>query len=185
MKLIQPGNAKLVNIPLFNLPASTSVCGRLCPGCYAHREQIRFPAVLTARQARLTASQQPDFAQRIITELKSRRTLPTYFRVHASGDFYSQAYIDAWHTIATQFPTIGFYAYTKRLADFDFTQLRALPNFVLIDSLHYGGLNYGTIQQAPKNAVICPSHTGAICGQSCTICMDKTVETTGIWFLKH
>lgn len=185
MKLIQKGNSKLHNMYMFNLPATHAICNRICPGCYAAREQTRFPAILTARESRYTASIAPTFASTIISEINSLRTKPPYFRIHASGEFYSQAYIDSWHTIASAFPSITFYAYTKRLAHFDFSSLSSLPNFVLINSLHFRGLNYGPISSAPTDAFICPSHSGATCGDSCTYCMTKTAQANSVWFIKH
>lgn len=185
MKLIQKGNSKLHNMYMFNLPATHAVCNRICPGCYAAREQTRFPAILTARESRYTASIAPTFASTIISEINSLRTKPLYFRIHASGEFYSQAYIDSWYTIASSFPSITFYAYTKRLAHFDFSSLNSLPNFVLINSLHFRGLNYGPLSSAPADAFICPSHSGATCGQSCVYCMTKTAQANSVWFIKH
>lgn len=185
MKLIQKGNSKLHNMYMFNLPATHAICNRICPGCYAAREQTRFPAILTARESRYTASTLPTFASTIISEITSLRTKPLYFRIHASGEFYSQAYIDSWYTIASSFPSITFYAYTKRLAHFDFSSLSSLPNFVLINSLHFRGLNYGPASSAPADAFICPSHSGATCGDSCTYCMTKTAQTNSVWFIKH
>lgn len=170
---------------MWNMPATTLQCGRICPNCYARREEARWPAVRKAREARYQASLQPDFSSRIIAELKALRKPPKYFRVHASSEFYSQAYIDSWYTIASSFPSITFYAYTKRLAHFDFSSLSSLPNFVLINSLHFRGLNYGPISSAPTDAFICPSHSGATCGDSCTYCMTKTAQTNSVWFIKH
>ena len=185
MKLIQSGNSKLHNMYMWNMPATTLQCGRICPNCYARREEARWPAVRKAREARYQASLQPDFSSRIIAELGALRKLPKYFRVHASSEFYSQSYIDSWYTIASAFPSITFYAYTKRLAHFDFSSLSSLPNFVLINSLHFRGLNYGPISSAPDNAFICPSHSGATCGDSCTYCMTKTAQANSVWFIKH
>lgn len=185
MKLIQKGNSKLHNMYMFNLPATHAICNRICPGCYAAREQTRFPAILTARESRYTASISTTFASTIISEITSLRTKPKFFRVHASGEFYSQSYIDSWHTIASLFPSITFYAYTKRLAHFDFSSLSSLPNFILINSLHFRGLNYGPISSAPTDAFICPSHSGATCGDSCTYCMTKTAQANSVWFIKH
>ena len=185
MKLIQKGNSKLHNMYMFNLPATHAICNRICPGCYAAREQTRFPAILTARESRYAASTLPTFASTVISEINSLRTKPLYFRIHASGEFYSQSYIDSWHTIASAFPSITFYAYTKRLAHFDFSSLNSLPNFVLINSLHFRGLNYGPASSAPADAFICPSHSGATCGDSCSYCMTKTAQTNSVWFIKH
>lgn len=185
MKLIQKGNSKLHNMYMFNLPAAQEICGRKCPGCYAIKEQVRFPAILTARESRYTASTLPTFASTIIAELNSLRTKPKWFRIHASGEFYSQAYVDSWHTIASSFPSITFYAYTKRLAHFDFSRLASLPNFVLINSLQFHRLNYSKLEDAPKDVFICPSYKGATCGESCTYCQTKTAQANGVWFVKH
>lgn len=183
MKLIQPGNSKLKSMLMFNLPATKQVCNRICAGCYAAREQVRFPSTLAVRNSRYQAAQSPDFASRMISELSSKRKLPTHFRIHASGEFFSQAYVDSWVLITQAFPTITFYAYTKRLRDFNFSNLQSLPNFVLINSLHFGTLNYGTTP--PPSAFVCPSAT-ATCGQSCIFCMTKgQADTHGVYFLKH
>lgn len=185
MKLIQPGNSKLNNTHMFNLPATKSVCNRICKGCYAAREQARFPSVLNARENRLTASKSPDFSDNIISELSRLRNKPKYFRVHASGEFYSQSYISSWTKIAKANPSITFYAYTKRLNDFDFSDLSSLDNFVLINSLHFNKLNYGPVEQAPANAFICPSSKDIRCGIECTWCMTKEAQSNGVFFKQH
>jgi sulfatase maturation enzyme AslB (radical SAM superfamily) len=185
-KLTQPGNTKLgSHTHMFNLPATHEVCNRLCAGCYAAREQVRFPSVLKARQSRLEAALKPDFASRIKSELSKLRKPPKFFRLHASGEFISQSYIDAWLDIASSFPSITFYAYTKRLADFDFTALSNLPNFVLINSLHFGKLNYGSLDQAPADAFICPSSDTIKCGLQCQYCMTKQAQHESVYFIKH
>lgn len=184
-KLIQPGNSKLHNMYMFNIPATKDICGRICPGCFAIREQKRFPTVIEARNKRLEASKQEDFITTIISEINSLRTKPKWFRLHASGEFYSQPYIDSWQVIVESFPSIVFYAYTKRLREFDFSKLASLPNFILINSLHFGKLNYGPLSEAPSNAFICPSYTGATCGDSCTYCLSKQAQTHSVWFKQH
>ena len=58
-------------------------------------------------------------------------------RIHASGDFYSQDYFDAWVEVAKRNPHILFYGYTKALP-FWIARLGHLPdNFKLVAS--YGG----------------------------------------------
>lgn len=185
MKLIQPPNSKLNNTYMFNLVASKEICNRICDGCYAIKEQVRWPNVQVARESRYAASKQSDFAQRIISELNNLRKKPAYFRVHSSGEFYSQQYINDWVTISSAFPTIIFYTYTKRLKDFDFSVLSSLPNFVLIDSLHFNKLNYGKPGTEPQNAFICPHSETVRCGIECTYCMSKTAQTSGVYFHQH
>lgn len=175
------------NIYMFNLPATREICGMECRGCYAIGEQVRYPNVLPVRQARYEATLQPDFHRKIISEIKALRKRPNKFRVHSSGEFYSQPYVNAWETIAKNFPDITFYAYTKRTKDFDFSKLKALPNFVVINSFHYGGLNYGPLDKAPQNSFICPEQKGAniTCGIDCSYCMDKQAEHKAPYFKQH
>ena len=186
-KLIQKGNAKLHNCYMFNLPATKAVCGRICKGCYAVGEQKRYPTVLPARESRYTESLKDDFVSKLHSELKALRLRPKYFRIHASGEFYSQSYVDRWIAIVKTNPDIIFYAYTKRMTHFDFAELQKQPNMVLIDSFHYGRLNYGAISEAPTGAFICPSHDKTVkCGETCTYCMTKgSADVTGVFFRKH
>jgi hypothetical protein len=54
-------------------------------------------------------------------------------RIHDSGDFHSQAYLDAWKDAARFFPNVTFYAYTKSL---HLDLHNNLPyNFKLVQSL--------------------------------------------------
>lgn len=189
MRLIQRGNRKLseAGMYMFNLPAIREVCSMECAGCYAIREQKVYKQVLQSRMYRYEASKKEDFAVTIISELAKLRKKPKYFRVHASGEFYSQKYINDWIQIAAAFPEIIFYSYTKRLLHFDFTKLQSLSNFILINSMQYKRLNYGREDKAPKGAFICPAvkATTVVCGVTCTYCMDKKAEVSAPYFIKH
>lgn len=186
-KLIQKGNSKLkqAKMLMFNLPAGKVSCNMECAGCYAMREQTRFPSSMISRMYRYEQAQKPDFASKLHEELNSRRSRPKFFRVHASGEFFSQKYVNDWVDIARKNPDITFYAYTKRMKHFDFKELSSLDNFVLINSLQYKRLNYGSLEEAPKGAFICPSYKGAVCGVSCTYCMDKAAQVSAPYFKKH
>jgi len=188
-KLIQSANLKLgPNTMMFNIPACPAVCGRICAGCYSYKAYRMYPKVLIAQERRLEASKRPDFAMIIQQELASLRKKPTYFRIHGSaGEFYNQTYINAWAEIAKTTPNVIFYAYTKRLQDFDFTTLQKLSNMVLIDSLHFGKVNFGKAEEVPSGAYICPAQKDVvICGIDCTWCMQKGyADTHGVFFIKH
>ena len=187
MKLLTRNNDKLKDQFIFDLPVSHAVCGRQCPGCYALKAQKRFPVVLEKRNRMLLASRDSDFASVIISELVSTRSTTRTVRVHSSGEFYSQKYISSWLTIATALPQFTFYAFTKRLADFDFSKLAALPNFVLINSLQHGGLNYAPLANLRSNVFTCPATTGhtVTCGITCKYCQTKKAQQNGIQFVKH
>lgn len=188
MKLLKYENAKLKQQHIFTLPASQEVCGRVCPGCYAIKPQIRFPkTVLPYRERMLESSKTDSFVSLVVQELSSSKRPSKTVRVHESGEFYSQEYVDKWKSIASQLPDFIFYAFTKRLKHFDFSGLKSLPNFVVIDSLHGGKLNYNTLEKLDPSRPICPVTLGQdlLCGITCRICMDKSTETTSIQFVKH
>ena len=187
MKLLTRNNDKLKNQFIFDLPVSHAICGRQCPGCYALKAQKRFPAVLEKRNRMLLASRATDFASTIIAQLSATKSTTRTVRIHSSGEFYSQPYIDSWHTIATALPNFTFYAFTKRLADFDFSALSALPNFILINSLQYGGLNYAPLANLRRDIFICPATAGhaVTCGVTCKYCQTKTAQYNGVQFVKH
>ena len=75
------------------------------------------------------------------------------FRIHTSGDFFSQKYFDAWVKVAQSMPEKIFYAYTKSLK-FWVNRLGDLPeNFHLTAS--YGGKTDILIEKHNlKNTVI-------------------------------
>lgn len=186
-KLLKWQNSKLKQQFIFTLPAGMPSCNRICPSCYALKAEVRFHAARAYRLRMLDASRQPDFAQRIIAELSATRRSARIVRVHESGDFYSQQYISAWHTITTALPHFTFYAFTKRLHDFDFSALSALPNFILINSLQHGGLNYAPRAQLRNDIFICPATTGhtTICGVTCKYCQTKQAQHHAPQFVKH
>lgn len=187
-KLVQKGNTKLINMYMFNLPATFDVCGITCKGCYAIKEQKRFPNILKSRQLRYEASLQLDFVSKVKQEITNIRNKPKHFRIHASGEFYNQQYLNNWVRIIQSFPDIIFYAYTKKMKQLDFSLAKKLPNLIIIDSFHYKKLNYGKLNEAPLNAFICPHQKGstAVCGQTCDWCMKKEgAEQNGVYFVKH
>ena len=193
-KYLTIGNHKLgKTIGSWSLPASKEVCNRICDGCYAIKAQRIYPAVLPSRERKLKVSKSAQFPTRMISSIKALN--PEYVRVHDSGEFYSQEYVAKWVTIAKALPHVKMYTYTKRLKDFDFTELKALDNFVLVDSLHSGKLNYGAVDKKPEDMFLCPDYKGSkerlanpkgqICGVTCNYCMTKAAEKTGVYFVKH
>ena len=184
--LLTRGNHKLSsNTLIFNLPAIPEVCGRICPGCYAIKAQRVYPAVLPSRMQKLAASRLDTFSTAILKELANAKKPFKYVRIHESGEFTTQSYLDAWHKIATKWPSATFYAYTKKLKILDFSEIRKLPNVVVIDSLQSGGLNYGSLEHCPPGMPICEYGAAVQCGEDCTYCMTKEAQERGIWFIKH
>lgn len=192
-KLLKYENMKLKNQLIFTLPATKEVCNRVCPGCYAAKAQVRFPKALAYRERMLERSKDSGFIEEIINEIKAHKKEVKAVRIHESGEWYSQGYIDKWYTIAKYLPNQKFYAFTKRMKDFDFSGLMGLPNFVVIDSMKFKGLNYGPKEDMVKlsvehGAMICPatlSNTKETCGVTCDWCWTKKAQKFGTVFVKH
>lgn len=189
-KCLTDGNNKLAkHIMIFNLPATQQVCGRICKGCYAIKAQKMYPNVMPSRQAKLDLSMDAMFEPTVLGSID--KLGHKHVRIHESGDFYSQSYVRSWESIATKRPDVMFLAYTKRMNDFDFSGLRALPNVIVINSLFGKSLNYGPLTKAPANATICPAYQKDVkgCGHDCNICYDlgnkAKLEKDGIYFQIH
>jgi hypothetical protein len=94
-----------------------------CRGvCYAKQGRYTMTNVMAARAHNLTAWTErgaDGFVAAAVADLTQLTRRYSVVRVHDSGDFFSQAYLDAWCRIAARFPAIIFYAYTKSL-DLDF-----------------------------------------------------------------
>lgn len=186
---LKSGNSKLAkHIGVWSITAGMETCGRVCAGCYAIKFQKMWGVVRDYNERMYQHTLRDDFVDRLYVNPKFK-----YVRVHASGEFYSQEYIDKWVKIAEKHPHVIFYAYTKRLADgFDFSKITKLSNFVIHDSLVGDGINFGKNISAvaeKHSGVVCPDTLEDkglhYCGSGCTWCMQKHNQGTPILFEKH
>jgi hypothetical protein len=142
----------------FGLPAVDT-----CPGaaacksvCFATQGTYRFKGVRAVRAANWEASQNDTFVQDMIAAIRRRRSRNTV-RVHDSGDFYSQEYLDSWFTIARTLPHVRFYAYTKSLH----LNFAGKPdNFMIVQSL--GGKYDKLVDLTRPHARIFATHEARI-----------------------
>jgi Gene product 88 len=105
----------------FGLPAGYSVDGfKVCIGlgscasvCFARQGHYIRPGVIATREhnLRLARGSKSRFARMAIADLHKIRA--RLVRCHDSGDFFDQAYLDAWFKIARALPGTKFYCYTK------------------------------------------------------------------------
>jgi hypothetical protein len=137
------GNCKMgPHVALFNLPPIvTCTPTKWClhgrngkPVCCALRNNFLLPNVILGAQTRLEFSQSEGFVEGMIAAI--HKLGPKFFRFHASGDFYSVAYVRKVITIAKACPAVIFRTTTHRR---DLTgplqELNALPNFIVRESL--------------------------------------------------
>ena len=85
--------------------------------CYAAMDEARYPSVRKARWHNLDLLKKKDcykmvnlIADSLPIALKKVGGL---LRVHIGGDFFSREYFKAWAIVASMYPKITFYAYTK------------------------------------------------------------------------
>ena len=193
-------NAKLAKAPR-KMPNWSIPAGLTCPGasdecsifCYAKNGFFNMPRVRNAYHSNFEASQHPEFVPAMIqaiTDIGDDK-----FRIHAAGDFYSVAYIQAWQAIAEALPNISFFAYTRSwnvptlLPALEV--LRALPNVQLFASLD------DSMPDAPEGWRIAymegdTRHKGMVCLEqvgkkpdcaSCGYCFIK--QAGHVEFIKH
>jgi hypothetical protein len=118
------------------------VAGVTCPAaaecnsnrfCYAQNGRYVMPQAMSVRVENFLASKQNHFVSSMIVLLKSLPKNWLTIRLHDSGDFYSQEYIDKWEQIISQNKDKFFYAYTKSL-NLNLEKLISLKNALIIQS---------------------------------------------------
>ena len=128
-------------IPAFKARGGLVTCpaaGTCKKGCYAQAGTYAWSTTQDAFENRLQTILDGTFADKMEREIRTklktatRRKQQLVIRIHSSGDFFSQGYVDTWLKLVEYFPTVQFYAYTKALP---FFKSKVLPtNFVIIYS---------------------------------------------------
>ena len=188
LKRLVYGNQKLdKSILIFDLLAGTElgVCNQNCFKCYALQSQKQYIYSYMFRYLNtILAKNYTDILKDIIiTQIKSAKS-KNIIRIHSSGDFFTQDYIDMWNCIIGQFPNKKFYAYTKRLNDFNFTDIQKNKNFNLINSFvsldGQSVINYGDKEHIKKlsenGCFVCPAtkqNWKGMCGKECNYCITN------------
>ena len=106
----------------FSLPAiaacpQAGVCAAVC---YATQGAYIYPNVKAARQFNFDFARFKPWSFQIALEHDLGLIKQTSIRIHDSGDFFDQTYLETWFRVIVQFPAKDFYAYTKSL-HLDFT----------------------------------------------------------------
>jgi hypothetical protein len=114
--------------------------------CFSASQEALFPAVRKSRwdnfEKILNAIKNNTLVELILNSIPKKATV---IRVHVAGDFFSQAYFNAWMEVAKKRTDIIFYAYTKSIG-YWVNQLGNIPsNFKLNAS--YGGKQDSLIEQ--------------------------------------
>lgn len=168
-------------------PGKTKICSKIC---YATKsERIYGYKVNNKRRLVFEESLKDTFVEKIISELKNMSHI-TRVRLHESGDFYSQKYLDKWIKIAKALPHITFLAYTRSF-NLDFSGRP--KNFIVYWSFDAStktkvpkGRTAKLVlkdETPPKNAVTCKHKSRYnYCGRECHICWKGAKN---VYFIQH
>ena len=141
-KLFANGNLKLdKSVGVFSLPpVKTCVdCSTCSKTCYAMQAYKQYKNTKQAWDNNYKLSLTSKFVKEASEQIKHSRKV--IYRLHNSGDFYSQEYINKWKEIIKANPDKKFYTYTKnKLA----LQLNDMDNCNVIYSFINGYRNYGS-----------------------------------------
>ena len=175
---------KKVQAWLFSLPPIKSCLSHkeCAKNCYAVKSYRQYPPVrdLWDNNLNLAKSNLFELYDDIVRQLKTIKKRKIV-RIHQSGDFISQEYVNLWETIAKEFPDFIFYGYTKVSKILDISKLDSLPNVNIIDSYVNGKLNFGDLEYVTKiseeeGCVICPATLTKDtykCGGNCSHCFTN------------
>ena len=115
-----PPNRK-VGAPQFNLPAlvscpnATPACGAACYAQAGHYAMKEPPKMYWGNWVHLHLIGPHRWVEAlrgvVLAGLHGQET--GHFRLHSSGDFFSQEYFDAWCAVARSLPRVRFWAYTR------------------------------------------------------------------------
>lgn len=98
--------------------------------CYAKKGAYNFGNVKPLYEQRYNLTKSEIFIEAINDSIKAKKV--DILRIHDSGDFYSNEYINKWITIAKQNKNVIFYAYTKSIPLFE--KINLPKNFIIIYS---------------------------------------------------
>jgi hypothetical protein len=159
--------------------------------CYAKKAYRSYPNTTKAydRNLRIAKKSLDNLKQQLVEYLSSYKK--DKFRIHVSGDFISQKYLDMWIYIARRFPNIGFMAFTK-VYWFDYSKIPS--NLEVIFSV-FDTMPKTTISRLkskynkpialagetrPKGYMDCPGNC-----ETCGACWSLSKTKTDVFFHYH
>lgn len=169
-------------------------CKDCMKDCYAHKATIAYPTVNNYRwlHTYMAINHLDIYETWIREDLNHLPKKIKFVRIHESGDFFCQAYVDMWTRVIADYPSLKFYFYTKSENILDFSEMLKLSNVNRVKShLPNGDVNFDdeNIIKAKcekYNVPLCPygvnGQTEMVhCGTQCTICMNSDC----VGFVKH
>ena len=184
-KRMAKGNSKLDKVLIFDtLSGKNGTCSQDCQGCYAKKAEVQYFNTELYRTVNTFLAQYHMSVLNVLLrkQLETTKNIRTV-RIHSSGDFFSQEYLNMWTSIVKDFPEYQFYAYTKESDKLDFSEIEALSNFNKLDSfasldgkkvLNYGDKNH-VAKLIEAGYFLCPAtvkeNKEMKCNRECKYCI--------------
>lgn len=173
-KLFANGNHKLdKTVGVFSLPPiKTCVnCSTCAKTCYAMQQYKQYTNTRRAWDYNHELAKTNKFYNEVCNQLKTSKK--QIIRLHASGDFMDNEYINKWYNIIKDNPNTLFYGYTK---NDNALKLNELPNCNIINSFINGYRNYGSAEYCQLlhdkfGAYVCNLKDGEKCMRECKACL--------------
>ena len=150
---------KLSDGSRFNTCPNAGVCAAFC---YAKNGTFMFSNVRKAHIEKLefVLNKREEWIDAVNTELKLKKYIGKYIRIHDAGDFFSLQYAMDWIDIAKKNPQCTFYSYTKEISMFK--KIGKLPdNFITIYS--FGGREDNLInRESDRHSDVFPDYNEMI-----------------------
>jgi len=166
-------------------------CPCHCVGCYATKGNYNFKGVRLALAIRtILARFNQDFVKNaILAQIKAENVKAV--RIHASGDFFSDSYVEMWKSIISECPDTNFWTYTKK-TDAE-NAFDSFPNANIVRSIVPNcGLNFGhcdyilstyeTLKANGETPYIC--RCGIDKNQHCADCKGCSINRY-VLFIEH
>jgi len=185
-----PGTTAIWGLPQgITCPGKTKWCTRWC---YSKKAERLYKHTRMKRAKNLEVSKLSYFSAMMSGEIHYNLAKITAVRIHSSGDFYNQEYLNKWIEIMNRFPKLLFTAYTKSKLDYSKLPKNCILFFSVDESTKPQDLKwylaqgkrmaYANIAKVPENTIICPAKKKIGCG-NCRICYSKSKKN--VWFKKH
>lgn len=179
--------AKIFNLPRYKTcPGRTEICEIIC---YAQVAEYMYEDTKEARARNLRASKEAGFVDAMVDIINRLRD--KNFRIHESGDFYNQAYLDKWTEIISRCPDKNFFAYTRSHM-LDFSRMLDLPNINLRYSVDRStevimqGVPLALADSKPKKGFFtCPGSAKAGAKKCMVDCSECVTSKKDIYFHLH
>ena len=194
---LKRGNKKLgKNILNFNLPPvkscmNSSDCSK---NCYAVKSYRMYKSTKNYQDIMqfFALNDIETLEDKIINEIEDnlkKNWFSKVIRIHSSGDFITQNYLNMWVKIASKFKDVKFYGYTKvdHILNFDNlpTNLNIISSYVN-NKLNFGPHEYISKLRAESKGIICsPTRGKNLTCEECKYCFYKIFDKKKTVFIQH